>query len=215
MSLELHQISRVEWTGDFMLPSIVFEDISFTHKNFLKKTLHFVLVIQQIFHWITICRLSVLSAITSVQQRLKLYSKGVFCCCSYAVSLTNLLATCDEHKWPHVSWNLTSASALHLPSSNLSEDPDFYSFLLLSHVSLPIYSQAPLCLLTFLLPLFLSVLECYHPSLPTFLHAPSCLTFLFTWSFYSSLFFEKRSFSFPFLQRFLMDAHVTSNSCYG
>ena len=75
--------------------------------------------------------------------------------------------------------------SIHLPSSNLSEDPDFYSFLLLSYVSLPISSQAPLCLLTFVLPLFLSVLsvECYHPSLSTFLHAPSCLTFLFTWSF--------------------------------
>ena len=122
-----------------------------------------------------------------------LYNKGWSCtqkvcfntCCSYTVSLTNLLATCDEYKWPHVSWNLTSASALHLPSSNLSEDPVFYSFLLLSYVSLPISSQAPLCLLTFVLPLFLSVLsvECYHPSLSTFLHAPSCLTFLFTWSF--------------------------------
>ena len=77
-----------------------------------------------------------------------LYNKGWSCtqkvcfntCCSYNVSLTNLLATCDEYKWPHVSWNLTSASALHLPSSNLSEDPDFYSFLLLSYVSLLYYS---------------------------------------------------------------------------
>lgn len=88
----------------------------------------------------------------------------------------------------------------------------------LSHVSSPISSQAPLCLLTFLFPQVLSVLsvlECYHPSLPTFFHAPSCLTSLFTRSFYSSLFFERRSLSFPFLQRFLMDAHVTSNSCYG
>lgn len=64
-----------------------------------------------------------------------LYNKGWSCtqkvcfntCCSYNVSLTNLLATCDEYKWPHVSWNLTSASALHLLLSNLSEDPDFFS----------------------------------------------------------------------------------------
>lgn len=116
-----------------------------------------------------------------------LYNKGWSCtqkvcfntCCSYNVSLTNLLATCDEHKWPHVAWNLTSASALHLPLSNLSEDPDFFSLPLcpmFHHQFLPrhFFACSPFsfprfclfCLLNVIILLFL--LSSMHPLVSPF-----------------------------------------------
>ena len=76
-----------------MLTCLVFDN---TNYQINLKNIVIVNRIQLLFYWITntsdhFCRLSVLSAITSVQQRLKLYSKGVFVCFNVCVQSSTLI----------------------------------------------------------------------------------------------------------------------------